>query len=148
MASLSSWNGEKCHGHRVLLTDVLKGELGFQGFVVSDWDGTDQLDEDYAVAIERAVNAVRQAVDSMGAPGFNLEIFDGKGLDATRVVSAARTLPMMADMRFVLVRRFDAMAPTDQRLAAIVTHYASCGVVAVGDTTGMATKMCHLLRYW
>ena len=57
MASLSSWNGEKCHGHRVLLTEVLKGELGFQGFVVSDWDGTDQIDPDYAVAIERAVNA-------------------------------------------------------------------------------------------
>jgi beta-glucosidase len=57
MASLSSWNGEKCHGHRVLLTDLLKGELGFQGFIVSDWDATDQLDEDYAVAIELAVNA-------------------------------------------------------------------------------------------
>ena len=57
MASLSSWNGLKCHGHRLLLTDLLKGELGFQGFIVSDWDATDQLDEDYAVAIERAVNA-------------------------------------------------------------------------------------------
>ncbi|MGB5675881.1 MAG: glycoside hydrolase family 3 protein, partial [Gemmatimonadota bacterium] len=57
MASLSSWNGEKCHGHRLLLTDVLKGELGFRGFVVSDWDGTDQLDADYATAIELAVNA-------------------------------------------------------------------------------------------
>ncbi|MEJ2547602.1 MAG: glycoside hydrolase family 3 protein [Gemmatimonadota bacterium] len=57
MASLSSWNGEKCHGHRVLLTDLLKGELGFEGFIVSDWDATDQLDEDYAVAIELAVNA-------------------------------------------------------------------------------------------
>ena len=68
--------------------------------------------------IERAVNAARQAVDSMGAPGFNLEIFDGKGLDATRVVSAARTLPMMADKRFVLVRRFDAMAPTEQNRLA------------------------------
>jgi beta-glucosidase len=57
MASLSSWNGLKCHGHRLLLTDLLKGELGFRGFIVSDWDATDQLDEDYAVAIERAVNA-------------------------------------------------------------------------------------------
>jgi beta-glucosidase len=57
MASLSSWNGQKCHGHRYLLTDLLKGELGFEGFIVSDWDATDQLDEDYSVAIERAVNA-------------------------------------------------------------------------------------------
>ena len=57
MASLSSWNGEKCHGHRFLLTDLLKGELGFQGFVVSDWDATDQLNADYATAVELAVNA-------------------------------------------------------------------------------------------
>jgi DNA polymerase-3 subunit delta len=64
--------------------------------------------------IERAVVAVRTAVDSMGASGFNIEIFDGKGLEAARATSAARTLPMMADKRLVLVRRFDAMAPTEQ----------------------------------
>ena len=63
--------------------------------------------------IERAVDAVRKAVDSMGAPGFNIEVFDGKGLDATRVISAARTLPMMADMRLVLLRHVDAMTPTE-----------------------------------
>ena len=33
MASFNSWNGEKCHGNRYLLTDVLKGRLGFDGFV-------------------------------------------------------------------------------------------------------------------
>ncbi len=64
--------------------------------------------------IERAVGAVRKAVDAMGAPGFNIEIFDGKGLEAGRAISAARTLPMMADKRLVLVRRFDAMTPTEQ----------------------------------
>ncbi|NLP09574.1 glycoside hydrolase family 3 protein, partial [bacterium] len=36
MASFSSWNGEKLHGHRELLTGLLKNELGFKGFVVSD----------------------------------------------------------------------------------------------------------------
>ncbi|MFN8668675.1 MAG: glycoside hydrolase family 3 protein [Gemmatimonadaceae bacterium] len=57
MASFNSWNGDKCHGHRYLLTDVLKGRLGFEGFVISDWDGVDYLDPDYATAIARAVNA-------------------------------------------------------------------------------------------
>jgi beta-glucosidase len=57
MASYNSWNGEKCHGHRYLLTDVLKDELGFTGFVVSDWDGIDQLDDDYAESVALAVNA-------------------------------------------------------------------------------------------
>lgn len=57
MASYNSWNGEKCHGHRHLLTDVLKGRLGFTGFVVSDWDGTDQLADRYDDAIVLAANA-------------------------------------------------------------------------------------------
>ncbi|MFC7246620.1 glycoside hydrolase family 3 protein [Catellatospora aurea] len=44
MVSFSSFNGEKLHGHRYLITEVLKGELGFTGFVVSDWNAIDQLD--------------------------------------------------------------------------------------------------------
>ncbi len=43
MASFSSWRGTKMHGHRYLLTDVLRGKLGFDGFVVGDWNGHGQL---------------------------------------------------------------------------------------------------------
>jgi beta-glucosidase len=43
MASFSSWNGEKMHGHRGLLTDVLKGRMNFQGFIVGDWNGHGQV---------------------------------------------------------------------------------------------------------
>jgi beta-glucosidase len=43
MASFSSWNGEKMHGHKGLLTDVLKGRMDFQGFVVGDWNGHGQV---------------------------------------------------------------------------------------------------------
>ncbi len=43
MVSYSSWNGVKMHGNQYLLTDVLKKELGFRGFLVSDWAGIDQL---------------------------------------------------------------------------------------------------------
>ncbi|MDE2795913.1 MAG: glycoside hydrolase family 3 protein [Gemmatimonadota bacterium] len=57
MVSLSSWNGEKCHAHRYLIQDVLKGEMGFRGFVVSDWNGVDPLAEDYGEAVAMAVNA-------------------------------------------------------------------------------------------
>ena len=64
--------------------------------------------------IERVVDAVRKVVDSMGVSGFNVEVFDGKGLDAARVISAARTIPMMADTRLVLLRHVDAMTPTEQ----------------------------------
>lgn len=39
MASFSSWNGQKMHGNKSLLTDVLKARMGFDGFVVGDWNG-------------------------------------------------------------------------------------------------------------
>jgi beta-glucosidase len=39
MASFSSWQGLKMHGNRGLLTDVLKGQMAFDGFVVGDWNG-------------------------------------------------------------------------------------------------------------
>ena len=43
MASFSSWNGRKLHGDKELLTDVLKGKMGFNGFVVGDWNGHGQV---------------------------------------------------------------------------------------------------------
>jgi beta-glucosidase len=57
MVSYSSWNGRKLHAHRYLLTDVLKGELGFDGFLVSDWLGVSQLDPDLETAVCLAINA-------------------------------------------------------------------------------------------
>ena len=57
MASLSSWKGERCHAHRYLMQDVLKGEMGFTGFVLSDWNGVDPLADDYGEAAAMAVNA-------------------------------------------------------------------------------------------
>ena len=43
MASFSSWNGRKLHGDKELLTDVLKEKMGFNGFVVGDWNGHGQV---------------------------------------------------------------------------------------------------------
>ncbi|MDX1994077.1 MAG: glycoside hydrolase family 3 N-terminal domain-containing protein [bacterium] len=57
MTSFSSWNGVKLHGNRYLVTDVLKGELGFEGFVVSDWQGIDQINSDFYTAVVTAINA-------------------------------------------------------------------------------------------
>lgn len=57
MASLNSWNQVKCHGHRTLLTDILKQEMGFEGIVLSDWDGINYLSEDYAEATAIGLNA-------------------------------------------------------------------------------------------
>ena len=57
MVSYSSINGQKMHGSKYWITDVLKNELGFKGFVVSDWQGIDQLPGDYKNDIETSINA-------------------------------------------------------------------------------------------
>jgi len=57
MASFSSWNGHKMHGNRYLLTDVLKDELGFKGFIISDWQAIDYLHEDYYRCVVDSINA-------------------------------------------------------------------------------------------
>jgi beta-glucosidase len=57
MVSFSSWNGVKCHINKYLVTDLLKGELGFGGFVVSDWDAVHNVGGDYKATIGLSVNA-------------------------------------------------------------------------------------------
>ena len=44
MASFNSWNGQKLHGYKELLTDILKKDMQFDGFVVGDWNGHGQVD--------------------------------------------------------------------------------------------------------
>jgi beta-glucosidase len=48
MVSYSSYNGTKMHGHKALLTDTLKGTMGFKGFLVSDWRAVQQIGADPA----------------------------------------------------------------------------------------------------
>ncbi|HEX8187036.1 MAG TPA: glycoside hydrolase family 3 N-terminal domain-containing protein, partial [Pyrinomonadaceae bacterium] len=57
MPSYSSWNGTKISGHKYLMTDVLKGELKFDGFLISDYNAIDQITKDYKQAIETSINA-------------------------------------------------------------------------------------------
>ena len=57
MPSYSSWNGVKCTGNKWLLTEVLKKELGFKGFVITDYNAIDEVHKDYKQAIKICVNA-------------------------------------------------------------------------------------------
>jgi beta-glucosidase len=57
MPSYSSWNGERMSGQKHLLTDVLKGELGFEGFLISDYNAIDALPGDYRSQIKQSTNA-------------------------------------------------------------------------------------------
>ncbi len=57
MASFNSWNGVKMHGSREMLTDVLKAKMGFDGFVVSDWNGIAEVPGCRNDSCPQAINA-------------------------------------------------------------------------------------------
>jgi len=57
MASFGSWNGEKIHGHKQLLTHILKQKLGFDGMLVSDWNAIGQVEGCTDDSCPQAINA-------------------------------------------------------------------------------------------
>jgi len=65
MVSFSSNESVKLHCHGPLLNDVLKGQLGFAGFLVTDWRGIEQLP---GSADEQLVSAIDAGIDMVMAP--------------------------------------------------------------------------------
>ncbi|KAG0559766.1 hypothetical protein M758_10G122900 [Ceratodon purpureus] len=67
MVSFSSWNGVKMHANKFLLTDVLKGQMGFKGLLLSAWFGVDRIEDGrgalapqgpgYLNSVQLAINA-------------------------------------------------------------------------------------------
>src|SRR5262249_54829508 len=57
MPSYSSWNGVKCSGNRRLLTVILKQEMAFEGFLISDYNALDELPGDYKTQVAESINA-------------------------------------------------------------------------------------------
>lgn len=65
MASFNSWNGKRVHGDKHLLTDVLKNQLGFDGFVVSDWNAHKFVE---GCDLEQCAQAINAGVDVIMVP--------------------------------------------------------------------------------
>lgn len=64
-------NPVKMHAHKELLTGVLKGKIGFDGFVISDWAAIQQIPGDYATQVRTSVNAgVDMFMEPYSAPQF------------------------------------------------------------------------------
>ena len=57
MPSYSSWNGVKCSADYILLTEILKQEMGFEGFLISDYSAEKELPGSFKQQIELTVNA-------------------------------------------------------------------------------------------
>jgi beta-glucosidase len=126
MVSYNSWNGEKMHGQKHLLTDVLKGELDFQGFLVSDWAAIDQIDtNNFQNCIERSINAGLDMIMIPNAPGkvnsYVDFINDLKALVATGKVPPTRiddAVRRILKIKFAL-GIFESTA-TDPKLTAAI----------------------------
>ncbi len=88
MPSYNSWNGDKCSGSHRLLTEILKGELGFQGFLISDYNAIDDLPGDWTSDVKQSVNA---GMDMVMVPSKYREFFTTlKGLAEAGEVPMSR----------------------------------------------------------
>lgn len=88
MPSYSSWNGVHCSGSKQLLTDLLKRELGFEGFLISDYAAINELPGTYRQQIQTSINA---GMDMVMIPDKYVEFFDLlRGLVQQGAVSQAR----------------------------------------------------------
>ncbi len=76
MAAYNTWNDLKCHANKFLLTDLLKEELGFKGFVVSDWAAIEEIPGDYKSDIITSINAGIDMVMVPGAVKFGNESYE------------------------------------------------------------------------
>jgi len=65
MASYNSWHGVKMHANKVLMTDVLKGQMSFDGFVMGDWNAHGQIPGCTNADCAKAFNA---GLDIFNAP--------------------------------------------------------------------------------
>jgi beta-glucosidase len=72
MASYNSWNGVKLHANHYLLTDILKGRLGFQGFVVGDWNAHEEIP---GCSKYKCAAAILAGVDMLMAPDSWRELY-------------------------------------------------------------------------
>ena len=72
MASYNSWHGAKLHGNHYLLTDILKGRVGFNGFVVGDWNAQEEVS---GCTKSNCAAAILAGVDMLMAPDGWRELY-------------------------------------------------------------------------
>ncbi|WP_243042960.1 glycoside hydrolase family 3 protein [Dyella sedimenti] len=117
MASFSSWNGQKMHGNKTLLTDVLKQRMDFQGFVVGDWNAHGQIP---GCTNEDCPASINAGVDMLMAPDSWRGLYEHTLAEAkSGVIPMSRVDDAVARILRVKFRAglFEAGAPSAQPLA-------------------------------
>jgi beta-glucosidase len=137
MASYNSWNGVKMHGHRGMLTDVLKGRMGFAGFVVGDWNGHGQVKGCKATDCPASINA---GVDMYMAPDSWRGLYDSLLAQAkSGVVPMQRLDDAVSRILRVKIRMglFEAGAPSKRPGAG---QFATLGSAAHRELARQAVR--------
>lgn len=119
MAGLNTWGDTKIAASSYLLSNVLKDELGFKGFVVSDWYGVYEIPGGNYRA---AVTAINAGVDMVMLP-FDYEEFIGNVRRAVRNGDIAEERINDAVARILTTKfqlgLFDNASATTTELSAI-----------------------------
>ena len=117
MASFNSWHGIKMHGHKTMLSDVLVAQMGFDGFVVGDWNGHGQVEGCTNVSCANAFNA---GLDMFMAPDSWKQLYQNT-LEQVKSgeITLARLDQAVARILRVKLRAglFDAGLPSSRPLA-------------------------------
>ncbi|MFB9446349.1 glycoside hydrolase family 3 C-terminal domain-containing protein [Dactylosporangium vinaceum] len=105
MVSFSSFNGQKLHGSDYLVNGVLKNELGFDGFVVSDWNGIDQIEGGQGFTASEVRRAVNAGIDMVMVPTAWKQFIDTLRAE----VQAGRVTQARIDdaVRRILTKKFE-----------------------------------------
>ncbi len=144
MASYNSWHGEKMHGYQAMLTDVLVERMGFDGFVVGDWNGHGQVQDCTPTDCAASFNAgldMFMAPDSWQTLYYSTlaQVKDGR-ISARRLDEAvSRILRIKAEMGL-----FEQVTPSARPLAGRYQLLGSAGHRAVARDA--ARKSLVLLK--
>ena len=116
MASFSSWRGYKSHGNKYLLTTVLRQQMGFDGFVIGDWNGHEQVPGCAADSCAAAINA---GVDMIMVPeewrGFirnTLRDVEAGRISKERIDEAVRRILRVKLRAGLFEKQFSQLPPT------------------------------------
>ncbi|MFY8353011.1 glycoside hydrolase family 3 protein [Pseudoalteromonas sp. SSM20] len=117
MASFNSWHGEKVHGNKYLLTDVLKDKMAFDGFIVGDWNGHGQVagcsNESCAQSINAGLDIFMVPSDWKALMGNTIAQVNAGEIAQSRVDDAVRRI-LRVKFRAGL---FDKPRPKDRALS-------------------------------
>lgn len=138
MASYSRLNGVRMHANTSMLRGLLKTDLGFEGFVVSDWEAIQQLDADFDACIVAAIGA---GVDMIMVPfewrrfiDATERLVDGGAIPAAWIDEAAlRILTVKAVMG--LFDTADAAGRPDLAVVGCAEHRALARTAAARSQT-------------